>query len=193
MLKITEISKVFWQVSLLACNLNLYASNQSISNSYFCNPYQLPNSIQNAAILMLTGQHLNRIALVREKHSGKWMLPGGSIVKNDASPFQAAKREFLEETGSKLPNIAPVLAFVYHGHTVIYLVPTKQKIATAVPFSKETDAIYFPQVKNLQNGVFSNKIGPLKYYAKNSLNEMFSIATEHVNNTSYQSRPSKQT
>ena len=61
---------------------------------------QYGGTISNASIILISH---GRILCVREI-SGKWTLPGGKIEK-DETPFNAAKREFYEETGNILPDL----------------------------------------------------------------------------------------
>lgn len=53
-----------------------------------------------AFVALFRGEEL---FLVRGKQSGLWQLPGGMIEASDLSVWDAATREFFEETGSQAP------------------------------------------------------------------------------------------
>ncbi|CAE7876406.1 mutT, partial [Symbiodinium microadriaticum] len=53
--------------------------------------------ISAAFVALFRGEQL---FLVRGRKSGLWQLPGGMIEASDASVWEAATREFFEETGS---------------------------------------------------------------------------------------------
>lgn len=56
--------------------------------------------VKNAAILLFVK---NKIVVVRDINSGKWMLPGGKIDAGE-SAWNSSVREYYEETGYHLPN-----------------------------------------------------------------------------------------
>ena len=127
---------------------------------------------KNAAILLITGINSDRIVLVRDKKTKKWMLPGGKIDKTDSSPFFAAKREFKEETSFVLPNLGRrVEKYNYNNHTIIYKGYSQYKFGK---FQKtnETDKIIYSKINDIFNGNFEIKYGPIKYYVKKSLIKM---------------------
>lgn len=53
-----------------------------------------------------------------------WNIPGGKIDPTDASPLDAALREFKEETGGhSIDNLRSRLSpnqYIHHGHTIIF-------------------------------------------------------------------------
>jgi 8-oxo-dGTP pyrophosphatase MutT (NUDIX family) len=62
------------------------------------------SNIKNASIIVVTGRNYDRVLMVRDKKNLQWMFPGGKIDRNE-TPWQAAKREFREETGFDLPHL----------------------------------------------------------------------------------------
>jgi 8-oxo-dGTP pyrophosphatase MutT (NUDIX family) len=62
------------------------------------------SNIKNASIIVVTGNNYDRVLMVRDKNNHKWMFPGGKIDKGETS-WEAAKREFEEETGFELPRL----------------------------------------------------------------------------------------
>ena len=61
-------------------------------------------NIKNASTIVVTGENYDRVLMVRDANNGKWMFPGGKIDRGEG-PFEAAKREFGEETGFELPRL----------------------------------------------------------------------------------------
>ena len=57
--------------------------------------------IKNAAILLFTGAKLDRVVLLKHRHTNELMIPGGKIDKTDKGPFAAMKREFKEDGWNK--------------------------------------------------------------------------------------------
>ncbi|MVA19403.1 NUDIX domain-containing protein [Agrobacterium vitis] len=51
-----------------------------------------------ASAWILDAAH-QRTLLIRHKTLERWLQPGGHIEKSDATPFEAARREAIEETG----------------------------------------------------------------------------------------------
>ena len=62
------------------------------------------SNIKNASIIVVTGRNYDRVLMVRDAKNGNWMFPGGKIDKGER-PWNAAKREFEEETGFELPRL----------------------------------------------------------------------------------------
>ena len=52
----------------------------------------------------------NQVLLVRHTYMGGWFLPGGGVKRGETFD-QAARREFLEETGAMLKNLSLVGAY----------------------------------------------------------------------------------
>jgi len=76
--------------------------------------------IKNACILLTNS--IGRILCV-QLNNGLWTIPGGKIDKGE-SPWNAAVREFIEETGNNLPDLREGKVFTsydYHAHTRIYI------------------------------------------------------------------------
>lgn len=126
--------------------------------------------IRNAVILLITGKSFDRILMVRDTYSRKWMLPGGKIEKGE-TPFQGAVREFKEETSFELPYIKNKFnSYVYHGHTAIFIghyagkFPEYDKSKVK---NMETDELKFVKISEL----FTNKY-KLKSYVEDSLKEI---------------------
>lgn len=59
--------------------------------------------IKNACILLTVGV-LNKIVVIRNKKTHKWNIPGG-MVDSGETPWNAAVREWTEETGIELPDL----------------------------------------------------------------------------------------
>jgi 8-oxo-dGTP pyrophosphatase MutT (NUDIX family) len=54
---------------------------------------------------------LDSILFVHHARLDRWLLPGGHVEPEDESPFDAARREVVEETAAELdPGFAPFLA-----------------------------------------------------------------------------------
>jgi hypothetical protein len=62
------------------------------------------SKIKNASIIVVTGRNYDRVLMVRDRKNKIWMFPGGKIDKEE-EPWEAAKREFEEETGFELPRL----------------------------------------------------------------------------------------
>ena len=62
------------------------------------------SNIKNASIIVVTGRNYDRVLMVRDAKNGNWMFPGGKIDPREG-PWDAAKREFEEETGFELPRL----------------------------------------------------------------------------------------
>ena len=62
------------------------------------------SNIKNASIIVVTGRNYDRVLMVRDAKNKKWMFPGGKIDIGER-PWNAAKREFKEETGFDLPRL----------------------------------------------------------------------------------------
>ena len=67
------------------------------------------------------------IFMVRDRKYRKWMIPGGRVDSGDRGFFDAARREFREETGVSLPRLyrmdgflGGLPSFLYNWHTWIY-------------------------------------------------------------------------
>ena len=68
--------------------------------------------IQNVAIMLFVNNS-TKVVFVRNFKTKKWMLPGGRI-DNKETPWQAAAREYQEETGNKLPSNLQEKDFDYY-------------------------------------------------------------------------------
>jgi 8-oxo-dGTP pyrophosphatase MutT (NUDIX family) len=95
---------------------------------YKCKYLELKNQIggvpTNACIALIStfGGGAPGIYMVKGRHN--WNIPGGKIDSTDASPLDAALREFKEETGGhSIDNLRDRLSpnqYIHHGHTVIF-------------------------------------------------------------------------
>ena len=121
----------------------------------------------NVALVVVTDRQ--RILLVRDKKTSKWMTPGGKIEPKDKSLFEAALREFKEETSFDLSisDISNIQTYEKLGHTIIFIVHTSQRFGKFQP-TNETDKIHFTKVLDLFSGKFTRNNGPLKSYVENS-------------------------
>ena len=126
-------------------------------------PALSPPKVKNAAIVFITPT--NRTILVKMAQGNdknKWALPGGKIDPGE-TPFQAALREFMEETSFTIDEtkITHVREFVVHGHsTVIYLLESTQRFG---PYNKravkngETSALAYISMADLAELVFNQR------------------------------------
>jgi 8-oxo-dGTP pyrophosphatase MutT (NUDIX family) len=104
--------------------------------------------VKNAALVLITGNSTNRVLFLRNPKRNTWVVPGGGIEKKDHSPFFAMKREFKEEVGTNLPYLGKnVPKFNYHGHTIVYVGKTTQKISFFP--NMEVDQIHFPKLEDV--------------------------------------------
>jgi hypothetical protein len=136
----------------------------------------MATTIKNAAILLFTGKNLDRVVMVRDANNKQWMIPGGKIdyLKKQnrwETPFEAAVREFREETGFRRGNKNKQLdAFLYNRtnfikferkyrntgepHTAIYIGQTKMKFPTYnrnTVKDHETDNLLYVCVSSFNN------------------------------------------
>lgn len=119
-----------------------------------------PSTVKNAAIVFITPT--NRTILVKMakgSDKNKWALPGGKIDPGE-TPYQAALREFMEETSltideTKITNVREYVVIGYS--TVIYLLESTQRFA---PYNKhavkndETSALVYISMADLSDLVF---------------------------------------
>ncbi|GFR89439.1 MutT/nudix family protein [Elysia marginata] len=85
--------------------------------------------VKNAVICLFTGN--SRLFMVRHTRSQRYGLPGGKINSGE-TPWQAAVREFREETGFQLPSDARASrsgSYVWRKHTAIFLLHTSKKLS----------------------------------------------------------------
>lgn len=105
--------------------------------------------VRAAFIALFRGDEL---LLVRGKFSGLWQLPGGLVDMSDASVWEAATREFYEETGSQAPLPAVDLVGwfetgidlrqgVFHGVTLVLRMKTAKEIPIA-PSSETSEGAF---------------------------------------------------
>jgi len=136
-------------------------------NIYKINYY--PDTIKNAVIILLTSD--NRIMLIRDKYRKLWMNAGGGIEKTDLNSWEAARREFYEETGYDVPeSIVPVESYIYKKKTILYKVVSNK--IKGFKINNEADMMKFPKLFNVLNGSFQKQHGKLKYYVIDGLKQM---------------------
>eukprot|EP00434_Breviolum_minutum_P015059 symbB.v1.2.013278.t2/scaffold879.1/size325971/25 len=96
--------------------------------------------------------------LVRGKQSGLWQLPGGMIETSDSTVWDAATREFFEETGSQAPLPASRLQGWFETtielpHTlfrgVIFVLQADDSIEVPFAVNQETDEAMWKAWRNL--------------------------------------------
>jgi len=138
-------------------NTNITTNNHRIKYMTSTND-SIDSTIRNAVLIVQiyedppNGQAQQKkgdIIIVRETKSKKWMLPGGKI-DNGETPFEAARREFLEETSfSTLIESKIVFPIIVYNHqhstgsvTRIFKVSTKQVFGTFTT-TNETDKLLF--------------------------------------------------
>lgn len=101
--------------------------------------------VKNAFIILFKDK--SHILMVKDKNN-EWQIPGGIIDDKDATPLNAALREFHEETDHKLTNYEVLAVFDYakknisrvdlnkkdylkgEGHSRIFIVKTNDEIAS---------------------------------------------------------------
>lgn len=122
---------------------------------------QIGGKFKNACIALFYNNH---IFLVQQR-DGKWNIPGGHIDPGENS-FQAAFREFNEETGGfnlkKWTNSSKPRkefnCYEYHGHTKIWWYVTKEDPQIIFNINKETVAGQWFPVNSLPNLRFPQSI-----------------------------------
>ena len=99
-------------------------------------PYPNLDSLKNASVVLITGD--NEILFLKrsanQTNAGEWDLPGGKIDSRETS-YNAAVREFQEESGSVFPKIDfDTITVLKRDHndpkktsTIIYIVKTTEK------------------------------------------------------------------
>lgn len=162
-------------------NINLYIVNPyNLSIQQYVNRSVIPLSIStrskfsNASIILFTGRNADRVLLLRDRNSKKWMLPGGRIESRDINPLAGALREFYEETGFRLPynHNDTFPSYNYHNHTVIYKIHHLNSFGTFIP-NREADAIHYVRFGDIVNGNFERTVGRIKVSNKDSLTAMY--------------------
>ena len=68
------------------------------------------SNIQNAVLILMSDSN---VLLVKDKQKSEWQFPGGIIDPTDASPLNAALREFREETEHELVDYKIMDTFDY--------------------------------------------------------------------------------
>ena len=125
------------------------------------------SSVKNSAIVFIT--NTKRVMVLKEIKSGKWVVPGG-IIDPGETPWKSALREFYEETGFKLnlKLIDEISSYVYHNHTKIYIIYSKQKFnVLKFKINNEISNIAFMKFKDFVNN--SHHIKKLRSYVHNSV------------------------
>jgi ADP-ribose pyrophosphatase YjhB (NUDIX family) len=126
---------------------------------YKCKYLELKKQIggvpSNACIALISTYGGGEPGIYMVKGQSNWNIPGGNIEQTDASPLDAALREFKEETGGhSIDNLRSRLSqnqYIRHGHTVIfYYVINKSFNITFIPNNEKTAGswIKISRVKN---------------------------------------------
>ena len=82
-----------------------------------------------ASVLLHKDKTGTQVLLILRNRDNKWMTPGGHVEKkdyivnetNEQAYKKALEREFIEETGFKMPKLKNVKEYVYKTHTKIYV------------------------------------------------------------------------
>ena len=142
--------------------------HKNIVNEYISD---MSITYKNAAIILFTGTKLDRVVLLRDKHTQEWMVPGGMVDNNDQTSFHTMKREFREETGFNLPYLSDQSSYNYNDSTIIYKAYTNTKFPKFKP-TKEADKLHYAKLDDILNGKFEKKYGYLKHYVASSFKKM---------------------
>ena len=85
---------------------------------------QLGGVPSNACIALISTYGGKEPGIYMVKGRRNWNIPGGKIDLTDATPLDAALREFKEETGGhSIDNLRARLSpnqYIHHGHTIIF-------------------------------------------------------------------------
>lgn len=130
------------------------------------------SKVKNACIALFYNKH---IFLVQQK-DGSWNIPGGHIDPGENS-FQAAFREFREETGGfdlkKWANSSKPRkefhSYEYHGHTKIWWHISKEEPKIIFKINNETLKGQWFSIDNLPNLRFPQ-----------SIHELLTLVTSHL-------------
>ncbi len=133
-------------------------------NKYLQLKLQLGGEFKNACVALF---YNNQIYLVQEK-DGRWNIPGGGI-KTGENSFQAAFREFKEETGGfDLKRWADSTnprrkfeVYEYHGHTKIWWHVSSENPRIKFKSNNETIADQWAPINNLPHLKFPASIKSL--------------------------------
>lgn len=126
----------------------------------------MTTKIKNSAVYFITTT--NRILILKEKRSGKWMVPGGIIEKRE-TPWISLNREFYEETGFKIDKskIQEISTYIYHNHTKIYVIYSTQRFnMSRFKKNNEVSEMAFMKMDDFINNKHYSK--KLKNYVVNS-------------------------
>ena len=133
-------------------------------NKYLIYKEQMGGTFKNACIALF---YNNNIFLVQQK-DGSWNIPGGHIDSGENS-FQAAFREFREETGGfdlkKWANSSKTRkefhSYKYNGHTKIWWHISKEDPKIVFNINNETIAGQWFPINSLPNLRFPKSIHEL--------------------------------
>ncbi len=103
------------------------------------------SNIQNAVLILMSG---NDVLLVKDKQKGEWQFPGGIIDPTDASPLDAALREFREETDHTLVDYKIMNTFDYR-QTRLFIASSKDQISNSLLNNTEMNERKWFNINNM--------------------------------------------
>lgn len=101
--------------------------------------------IQNAVLILLRDDN---VLLVKDKYNGEWQFPGGMIDSTDASPLDAALREFREETDHTLSDYKIINTLDYR-HTRLFIATSNDQIYDSQLNNNEMDERRWYNIQNM--------------------------------------------
>lgn len=115
-----------------------------------------------AHLILLVGRKHDRMLLLRHRHRHKWGTPGGERDRKKSSGrvedyFEAMKREFREETGTRIPRLYEIEYVQPYRNVRVYVAKTRQDLRRLLPRSyslhtTETDRWAIPKVRDVLSG-----------------------------------------
>lgn len=129
--------------------------------------------IKNVVLYLFINKY-SYVLTVTEKR-GTVGFPAGGIEKTDKTVFKAMEREYLEETGNKLPKLQDIRRFIYNGDTGIYTARTGEHVPTTLgPKSDgEIISIHFSKIPDIKEAINNKGSFKLRKCAKRSTPMIF--------------------
>ena len=103
------------------------------------------SNIQNAVLILMSDSN---VLLVKDKQKSEWQFPGGIIDPTDASPLNAALREFREETEHELVDYKIMDTFDYR-QTRLFIATSKDQISDSLLNNTEMNERKWFNINNM--------------------------------------------